>query len=334
MKLAFVVISSAVLAAVLMASALAAATDDQTARYQRVADRLVKAYNAQDAAAFRADFNKVMADFLTPDKTRQLFTGLQAQFGAIKGLGEPLIGAQNDCVFPVQLERGALDMRITLDGSNQIAGLFFAPPEPRTPVLERNKTALMLPGRGEWLVFWGGDTQEQNQHHGTPNQRYAFDLLMADKDGNTHKGTGQANEDYYAFGKEVLAPATGEVTDVISGVRDNRPGSMNPYSALGNAVIIRHSADEVSVLAHLKLGSARVNVGDRVEAGQVIGLCGNSGNSSEPHIHYHLQQTPIVQDGRGIKCHFARLRVMREGKSDVRDDYSPVKGDHVENAAQ
>jgi murein DD-endopeptidase MepM/ murein hydrolase activator NlpD len=146
------------------------------------------------------------------------------------------------------------------------------------------------------------------------------------KDGETQSGDGKANEDYFAFGREVLAPADGVVTDAIDGVRDNIPGSMNPYSALGNAVIIEHREREVSVLAHLKLGSIKVKVGDKVKKGQVIALCGNSGNSSQPHLHYHLQNTPIIQDGIGIKCYFQKVNVVDGDKSELKMNYSPIKG--------
>ena len=103
---------------------------------------------------------------------------------------------------------------------------------------------------------------------------------------------------------------------------------MNPYSAFGNAVFIKHQSYEVSVLAHLKQGSIKVKVGDTVVEGEVIGLCGNSGNSSEPHLHYHLQNTPIIQDGTGIKCFFAEVAVTPKGKNPVKR-YSPVKGDLI-----
>jgi murein DD-endopeptidase MepM/ murein hydrolase activator NlpD len=195
--------------------------------------------------------------------------------------------------------------------------------------VERHQTELSLPFKGKWLVLWGGDTKELNQHHDVANQRFAFDFVVADETGKTHKGDGSANEDYFAFGREVISPADGEVTDVISGVRDNVPGSMNPYSAVGNAVIIRHRENEVSVLAHLKLDSIKVKVGDKVARGQLIGLCGNSGNSSEPHLHYHLQNTAIIQDGTGIKCLFHKITVISSGQQQVKTDYSPVKGDVV-----
>src|SRR5206468_11320511 len=129
-------------------------------------------------------------------------------------------------------------------------------------------------------VYWGGDTRELNHHHDVPNQRFALDLLGVGEDGKTQKGDGSRNEEFYAFGREVLAPADGTVIEVIEGVRDNTPGSMNPYSALGNCVVIQHRTEEVSMLAHLKRGSIVVKVGDNVKRGQLLGKCGNSGHSS------------------------------------------------------
>jgi murein DD-endopeptidase MepM/ murein hydrolase activator NlpD len=127
----------------------------------------------------------------------------------------------------------------------------------------------------------------------------------------------------------VLAPADGTVVEVIEGVHDNAPGSMNPYSAVGNCVVIQHSEEEVSVLAHFKKGTIVVKTGDKVSRGQLLGLCGNSGNSSEPHVHFHLQNSPVLQDGLGIKCVFQKVDVTERGKTETRASYSPVKGDIV-----
>ena len=66
-----------------------------------------------------------------------------------------------------------------------------------------------------------------------------------------------------------------------------------------------------------------------VKKGQVIGLCGNSGNSSQPHLHYHLQNTPIIQDASGIKCRFEKVAVTENGKGQTKREYSPVKGDII-----
>jgi murein DD-endopeptidase MepM/ murein hydrolase activator NlpD len=179
------------------------------------------------------------------------------------------------------------------------------------------------------LVFWGGDTRELNHHHDSPNQRFAFDFLIVDKAGRSHRGEGKHNKDYYAFGQPVLAPADGVVTDVITGVRDNTPGSMNPSWAGGNSVLVMHREHEVSFLSHFQQDSIRVKCGDKVKRGQILGLCGNSGNSSEPHIHFHVQNTPVVQDGTGLRCVFEKIIVTRNGKNESRTNYSPIKGDIV-----
>jgi len=252
-----------------------------------------------------------------------------AQYGKIEKLDAARYTPPNKAVFPAHFERGFLDITVVLDEQDKIIGLLFLPHLPDIPTVEKHQTELSLPFKGKWLVVWGGDTKELNQHHDAPNQQFAFDLLGVDESGKTRKGNSQTNEDYFAFGREILSPADGIVTDVITGVRDNVPGSMNPYSASGNAVFIQHRENEVSVLAHLKLDSVKVKVGDKVTRGQVIGLCGNSGNSSEPHLHYHLQNTPIIQDGTGIKCLFQKVTIIKDGQEQVKTNYSPVKGNII-----
>ena len=73
----------------------------------------------------------------------------------------------------------------------------------------------------------------------------------------------------------------------------------------------------------------RVKAGDRLKAGQVFGLCGNSDNSSELHVRDHLQNTPVSQDGPGIKVYFQKVMVPPAGKAETKKKYSPVKGDIV-----
>jgi len=298
-------------------------------RFEKVANRMVEAINAADYAAIEQDFGKVMRDAFPPAKLIPFFKGVESQYGRIEKLEAGRFVPPYTAIFPARFERGVLDIKLVLDNEDKIIGLWFLLHSADIPVPEKNQTKLFLPLRGEWQVFWGGDTQDINQHHDTPNQRFAFDFVVVDKTGKSHKGDGKVNEDYYAFGKQVLAPAEGVVTDVIGGVRDNAPGSMNPYSALGNAVFIQHRKDEISVLAHFKNSSIKVKVGDTVKKGQLIGLCGNSGNSSEPHLHYHLQNTPVIQDGTGIKCFFDELILLQNGEQATKQNYSPIKGDIV-----
>jgi hypothetical protein len=320
---------SIIILAVLFLAASVPAQEAGTDRFGKVVDRMVEAINEKDYAGAGKDFAASMEEFFPLEKRAPFFKNLSTQYGKIEKLDKPRLTPPDQAIFVAQCQRGKLDIKIWLDEEDRIAGLLFTPHVPEIPVPEKNETRLSLPFRGRWFVAWGGDTKELNQHHDVTNQRFAFDFLGANEEGKTRKGQSGINEDYFAFGREILAPADGEVTDVITGVRDNVPGSMNSYSGLGNAVFIRHREHEVSVLAHLKLGSIKVKVGDKVKTGQVIGLCGNSGNSSEPHLHYHLQNTPVIQDGTGIKCYFEKVIVIDAKDKKSKKNYSPIKGEFV-----
>ena len=167
----------------------------------------------------------------------------------------------------------------------------------------QTKTLLTVPFIGEWYIFWGGRTIEKNYHAMSKKQRFALDIVVYNE-GKSFKSTGKTNEDYFAFGKDVRAPGAGIVVSVENNIPDNIPGEMNPKQPMGNHVIIDHGNSEYSFLAHFKQGSLSVQKGDTVTLGQIIGLCGNSGNSSEAHIHYHLQNTAVFGSGEGLPAQF------------------------------
>ena len=194
--------------------------------------------------------------------------------------------------------------------------------------MKRNETALKLPFSGEWFVNWGGDSKDNNKyHHEVSNQKYAYDFIVLDENNVSHKGDDSQNDNYYAFSKEILAPADGVIIKVIDDIDDNRPGETNEKDIAGNAVLIQHKEDEISLLAHLKKDSIKVKVGDSVKTGQVIGLCGNSGNSTEPHLHYHLQDSEDIYSGEEIKCFFQNVYVKNTNKQE--NEYSPVMDDII-----
>jgi Peptidase family M23 len=162
---------------------------------------------------------------------------------------------------------------------------------------------LRLPFDGTWTVVWGGRTLKQNYHAVSAGQRFAYDILKM-RDGASHTRDGGKNEHYYCFGRPILAPGAGRVVTALDGIADNVPGQMNPSEPCGNHVILDLGHDEFLFLAHLKNGSVKIKPGDRVAAGQKLGLCGNSGNSSEPHLHIHMQTTPRLADGKGLPLQF------------------------------
>ena len=195
---------------------------------------------------------------------------------------------------------------ITLSAEGTMEG-FLIQPSPKLAETQfgdyQTKTDLRPPFTGEWFVFWGGRTVEQNYHAAYVDQRFALDLLI--KQNNTSfEGDGKQNEDYYAFSQPVVAPGPGVVVASQNTVADNIPGQMNPRQPLGNHVIIDHQNGEFSLLAHFKQGTVLVKSGDTVTAGQPLGECGNSGNTSESHIHYHLQNTATYGKGEGLPIQF------------------------------
>lgn len=216
-------------------------------------------------------------------------------------------------------------MTLTLNLNNEIAGLLFKPYTEAKEIV-RNTTKMKLPFKGEWTVTWGGDTKELNYHVESVAQKNAFDILITDQKGATHKGTGEINEDYYAFGKELFAPCDGEVVLAVDGVKDNIPGTLNPIYIPGNTVIIKTATGEYAFFAHFKQNTIVVKQGQKVTSGALLGLCGNSGNSSEPHLHFHLQNVEDMTKATGAKCYFDQLKV----NGIVRTDYSPVKGEKIE----
>jgi hypothetical protein len=240
--------------------------------------------------------------------------GFREQVAAQVGTEEEVLSEEVAAVPPyrvyvrkVKMSKApmAVVVQWTLDQAGGIAGFFVRPGEaaPSKHLDYQTKAPLRLPFEGEWHVVWGGRTIDDNYHVVAADQRFAYDFLVVEG-GSSFKGDGKANEQYHCFGKPILAPAAGTVAAVADGIEDNRPGEMNALQPPGNHVVLDHGNNEFSFLAHLKKGSVAVKVGDRVEAGARLGVCGNSGNSSEPHLHYHLQSTPRFGAGEGLPAFF------------------------------
>jgi murein DD-endopeptidase MepM/ murein hydrolase activator NlpD len=193
--------------------------------------------------------------------------------------------------------------------------------------MERNSTKLILPFKDVWHITWGGDTKELNYHVKSQAQKNAFDILIQDKEGKTYRTNGKSNEDYYVFGKELIAPCDGEIVLAVDGVKDNIPGVLNPTFLSGNTVIIKTSNNEFLFFAHFKNHSIKVQEGQKVKQGQLLGLCGNSGNSSEPHLHFHIQNVEDMNIATGVKCYFDKIMV----NGQLKTDYSPIQNEKISN---
>jgi murein DD-endopeptidase MepM/ murein hydrolase activator NlpD len=213
----------------------------------------------------------------------------------------------------------------SLDSEDKIAGFHIrpAPPEPALSDYQ-TKAPLRLPFRGTWHVFWGGRTPEQNYHVNARDQRFAYDLVMH-RDGKSHRGDGSRPEDYYCWDQPILAPAAGTIVAAVDEFPDQKPGTMDAKNPPGNHVIVDLGNGEYALLAHLRRGSVKVKAGATVKAGAELGRCGNSGNTSEPHLHFHLQNAARFGEGDGLPAFFNDY--IADGKPVARGE--PVKGQEI-----
>ena len=136
-------------------------------------------------------------------------------------------------------------------------------------------------------------------------QRFAIDWVKLGTEGKTYHDDKLDNKNYYAYGVDALAVADGIVTEVKDGIPQNIPGADSRAVPItletvgGNHVILDIGNGNFAFYAHLQPGSLRVKLGDKVRRGQVVGLVGNSGNSTEPHLHFHISNgsSPLGSEG-------------------------------------
>ena len=296
----------------------------ETANSKLLSAKFVKYYNANQPDSIFGLFSSETKIGLPLDKTKSFINQLQQNFGNINGL--TFENYQNGYgAYKTKFEKGLLSLSIAVK-EQQIIGLAAKPYQAaQLPKMVRNLTPMRLPFNGEWTVFWGGDTKEQNYHVAVNFQKNAFDMVINNDAGRSYKTDGKANADYYAFGQPLLAPSDGEIVLAVDGVKDNVPGTMNALFTTGNSILIKTKNNEYILFAHFKQNSIKVKQGDLVKKGQLLGLCGNSGNSSEPHLHFHIQDAEDFTKTLGVKCYFEQLQVNGE----IKKDYSPVKGDKI-----
>jgi len=300
-------------------------TEKETSK--KVSAEFEKQYNSSEYQKIFDLFSPEMKSALPIEQTTDFLRGLKSQAGNIEKR-EFVNYEQTYASYKTRFERAVFAVNISLDNNAKINGLFVKPfKESNLPKVDKNITKLILPFKDEWTVTWGGNTKELNYHIESDAQKNAFDFVITDEKGNSFKKDGKTNDDYYAFGKELIAPCDGEIVLVVDGVKDNLPGELNPIYAPGNTVILKTANNEYLFFAHFKQNSIVVIQGQRVKQGELLGLCGNSGNSSEAHLHFHIQNVEDMNKATGAKCFFGEIIV--NGK--LKKDYSPIKGEKIKN---
>lgn len=180
-----------------------------------------------------------------------------------------------------------------------------------------SKVQYQLPFEGEWTVINGSCEKEFSHSWAIPTQRYAYDFVVMDNEGKTHLDDNAKLTSYGCYGKNVLAPADGVVISIGNICDDEKPfedGSIEVTAKdiRGNYVLIKHAEKEYGFIGHLQPQSITVKIGQKVYQGEVIAKCGNSGNTSEPHIHFHLQDGISFFTSAGIPITFQNIIVSKK----------------------
>jgi murein DD-endopeptidase MepM/ murein hydrolase activator NlpD len=155
-----------------------------------------------------------------------------------------------------------------------------------------------LPFDGTWYV--SAEHGYLDAHKRFLAEAFAYDFLQIGPNGKSYQRDGRNNADYYAYGKKVLAARDGTVVSIRSDMAENVPGeTTNVQTPSGNVVIIDHGNNQFGYYAHLKPFTVTVKAGAHVKAGDVLGEVGNSGDSPEPHLHFHVMNNadPSMADG-------------------------------------
>lgn len=199
--------------------------------------------------------------------------------------------------------------------------------------IHRSSNSYTFPLRGRWFVAAGPSLQ--SHHRWGMIQEFALDLATLGKDGRTHEQDGSRAANYHAFGAPVLAAAAGTVVAAVdrfgdddslrrrgeseeefvkrAGTRQAELLQLGMAGIMGNHVVIDHGNGEFGYYAHLKQGSVAVSKGDKIKPGQKIGALGNSGNSTQPHLHFHIADGPDATFSRSLPVVFTNVAVFENG---------------------
>jgi murein DD-endopeptidase len=172
------------------------------------------------------------------------------------------------------------------------------------------------PFRGSnWLAANGPSNTSHHRRATIPlegalhtSQRYAIDWVQVGPDMKTYRGDPKDNRSYICYGTEVLAVADATVVEIKDGIIENVPNQppavpITLETVAGNHIDLDLGGGVYAMYAHLQPGSLRIKLGDRVKRGQVIALLGNTGNSTEPHLHFQLmdRNSPLISEGLPYK---------------------------------
>jgi len=159
-----------------------------------------------------------------------------------------------------------------------------------------------LPVKGDWVAGHAGGSERVNYHCAYEAQKFAIDIVKVNESGKFYKNDGAKIEDFYTLNENIYSPVDGIIVNVVDTFKNqqvlNGSDKKNPA---GNHIVIEIENERYLFLAHLNIGTIKIQKGDIVKAGDLIAQAGNSGNTSWPHLHMHIQDKPII-DNKNAKA--------------------------------
>lgn len=185
---------------------------------------------------------------------------------------------------------------------------------------------ISLPVMGSWHISQGHSGKIT--HKGEWKEAWDFDIR--NDTGKTFRGTGLKIEDFYCYNIPVIAPASGTIVKIVEGIPDNKIGEVNLENNWGNSIIIKHAEYLYTKLSHLKKSSISVNEGEFVSKGDLIGKCGSSGRSPEPHLHFQIQAQPYIGSPT-LKYPLSYYLLENEKQNNLKEFSYPKEGQNIRN---
>jgi hypothetical protein len=194
------------------------------------------------------------------------------------------------------------------------------------PLVVSNETPIVVspPLRGDWIAGNSVSNRPDAAHrravlvddgHAWLAQRYAIDWVQyqtVDGVRTTWKGPEDKNDSYFCYNQPIYSVAAGKVVDMADGLPENVPHSgkyaisIDFNNAAGNHVVVEIAPDRYVLYAHMRPGTVQVKVGDMVKVGDILGHVGNTGSSTEPHLHMHIDDRPSFLAGNGVPYEFTQ----------------------------
>lgn len=194
---------------------------------------------------------------------------------------------------------------------------------------------------GRWVAADGCCTSERHVRAVMPingkqiiSQRFAIDFEILNDDDLFYVGDPKDVNSYFSYGQEVISAAEGLVVTAVDGFDDQIPGELPAVITLeeadGNHIVVDHGNGNFALYAHLIKGSVAVKEGDFVTRGQFLGLVGNTGNTSAPHLHFHVMSGTSTFGSNGLPYVFDGFELIARSASTEAFDEAEINGTPLE----